>query len=87
MIDMLRIKRRVDTRGNVASVDEIARLLAIAVNRQAFALSQTFGENADDAAFAAISLTLTVDIGKTQNDKVEAKRLLIQAQIMFDRDF
>ncbi len=37
MIDMFRIKGCIDARGNITCIDEIARLLAVAVNRNVFA--------------------------------------------------
>ena len=86
MVDMLGAERDVDARGDVASVDEVARLLAVAVNRECFALGEALREDADDAALAAIALALAVDIGEAQDDEVEAKRLLVEAQVMLDRD-
>ena len=86
MIDMLGAERSVDARGDVAGVDEVARLLAVALDRELLALGEALRENADDAALAAIALALAVDIGEAQDDEVEAKRLLVEAQVMLDRD-
>ena len=86
VVDVLGAERGVDARGDVASVDEVARLLAVALDRERLALGEALREDADDAALAAIALALAVDIGEAQDDEVEAKRLLVEAQVMLDRD-
>lgn len=83
---MLRVERRADACRDVARVDEVARLLAVAVYRERPALCQALGEDADDAALTAIALALTVDIGEAQDDEVEPERLLVEAQVVLDRD-
>ena len=82
MVDILGAERSVDARGDVAGVDEVARLLAVAVDRERFALGEALGEDADDAALATIALALAVDIGEAQDDEVEAERLLVEPQVM-----
>ena len=84
-IPVQRIGRRV--RRVATTTQEQIGLMASLISESFGAARMVKAGAVDDAAFAAISLTLTVDIGKTQNDKVKTKRLLIQAQIMFDRDF
>lgn len=86
MVDVLGAERRVDARSDVAGIDEVTRLLAVAVDCERLALGEALGKDADDAALTAIALALAVDIGEAQDDEVEAKRLLVEAQVMLDRD-
>ena len=43
VVDVLGAKRRVDARSDVAGVDEVARLLAVAIDRERFALGEALG--------------------------------------------
>ena len=56
--------------GNIAGIDEIAGLVAVAENRKALMLGQKLTENADDAAFALFTLPFTVNIGKAENRRI-----------------
>ena len=63
-------KRIEDAVCDITGVDEVAGLISIAENGDAFPFGDAFRKNADDAAFPAVALAFTVDIGKAEDDIV-----------------
>ena len=85
-VDMLRRQRVDDAARDIPRVDEVARLSAIAEDRQPLAARDALRKDADDAALPLVALPLAVDISKAQHDVVEAVELLVERQIMLHRD-
>ena len=52
--------------GDVADINEIARLSSITENIHSFARRKFLCENTHDAAFAAVPLTFAINIGITE---------------------
>ena len=68
---------------DITGVDEVAGLISIAENGDAFPFGDTFRKNADDAAFTAIPLAFAVDIGKAEDDIVYAIGEAVELEIIF----
>ena len=58
--------------GNIAGIDEIAGLVAVAENRKALMLGQKLTENTDNTAFALFTLPFAIDVGKAENCRIQA---------------
>ena len=67
---------------DITGVDEIAGLISIAENGDALPFGDAFRKDADDAAFPAITLAFTVDIGKAENDIVYAIGEAVELEII-----
>ena len=74
-------------RGDIAHINEIAGLAAIAVDVQAVISAQTSGKNADHAAFAAIALPFAVNVGVTQNQIVQSIQRVVHLDIALGCQF
>lgn len=67
---------------DITGVDEVASLISIAENGDAFPFGDAFRKDADDAAFPAIPLTFSVDIGKAEDDVVDAIGEAVELKIV-----
>ena len=67
---------------DITGVNEVAGLISIAENGDALPFGDAFRKNADDAAFSAVSLAFTVDIGKAENDIVYAVSETVKLEII-----
>src|ERR1700738_5047638 len=67
-------------RNAVADVDEVARLLASAVNRQRLVGSHARGKDGHDSAFLADALARAVDVAIAQDRVIQPESALIDAQ-------
>ena len=68
---------------DITGVDEVAGLISITENGDAFPFGDAFRKDADDAAFPAIPLTFSVDIGKAEDDIVYAVGEAVELEIIF----
>lgn len=55
---------------DITGVDKVAGLISIAENGDTLPFGDAFRKDTDDAAFSAVALAFTVDIGKAENDIV-----------------
>lgn len=67
---------------DITSVNEVAGLISIAKNGDAVPFGDAFRKDADDAAFSAVSLAFTVDIGKAEDDIVYAVSEAVELEII-----
>ena len=67
---------------DITSVDEVAGLISITENGDALPFGDAFRKDADDAAFSAVALAFTVDIGKAENDIVYAVSEAVKLEII-----
>ena len=67
---------------DITGVDEVAGLISIAENGDAFRFGDAFRKDTDDAAFPAITLAFTVDIGKAEDDVVDAISKAVELEII-----
>ena len=67
---------------DITSVDEVAGLISIAENSDALPFGDAFRKDADDAAFPAVALAFTVDIGKAEDDIVYAVSEAVELEII-----
>ena len=67
---------------DITGVDEVAGLISIAENGDAFPFGDAFRKNADDAAFTAIPLAFAIDIGKAEDDVVDAVSEAVELEIV-----
>ena len=67
---------------DITGVDEVAGLISIAENGDAFPFGDAFRKDADDAAFTAIPLAFAVDIGKAEDDIVDAIGEAVELEIV-----
>lgn len=67
---------------DITGVNEVAGLLSITENGDAFPFGDAFRKDADDAAFPAVALAFTVDIGKAENDIVYAVGEAVELEII-----
>lgn len=72
---------------DITGVDEVAGLISIAENGDAFPFSDAFRKDADDAAFPAVALAFAVDIGKAEDDIVYAISKAVELEIVLSRLF
>ena len=61
-----------DGLGDIAGIDEIAGLIAVAEDRNPLTLGQKLAENTDDAAFALFALPFAIDVGKAEDRRIHA---------------
>ena len=71
-----------DTVCDITGVNEVAGLISIAENGDAFPFSHAFRKDADDAAFPAVALAFTIDIGKAEDDIVYAVSEAVELEII-----
>ena len=67
---------------DITGVNEVAGLISIAENGDALPFSHAFRKDADDAAFSAVALAFTVNIGKAENDIVYAVSEAVELEII-----
>lgn len=67
---------------DITGIDEVAGLISIAQNGDALPFGDAFRKDADDAAFSAVALAFTVDIGKAENDIVYAVSEAVKLEII-----
>ena len=67
---------------DITGVNEVAGLLSITENGDALPFGDAFRKDADDAAFPAVALAFTVDIGKAENDIVYAVSETVKLEII-----
>ena len=67
---------------DITGVNEVAGLLSITENGDALPFSHAFRKDADDAAFSAVALAFTVNIGKAENDIVYAVSEAVELEII-----
>ena len=67
---------------DITGVNEVAGLLSITENGDALPFSHAFRKDADDAAFPAVTLAFTVDIGKAEDDIVYAVSESVKLEII-----
>ena len=75
-------KRIKDAVCDITGVDEVAGLISIAENGDAFPFCDAFRKDTDDAAFPAVTLAFTVDIGKAEDDVVYAIGEAVELEIV-----
>ena len=75
-------KRIKDAVCDITGVDEVAGLISIAKNGDALPFGDAFRKDADDAAFPAITLAFTIDIGKAEDDIVYAVSEAVELEII-----
>lgn len=75
-------KRIKDAVCDITGVDEVAGLISIAENGDAFPFGDAFRKDADDAAFPAVALAFAVDIGKAEDDVVDAISEAVELEII-----
>lgn len=71
-----------DTVCDITGVDEVAGLISITENGDALPFGDAFRKDADDAAFPAIALAFTIDIGKAEDDIVYAIGEAVELEII-----
>ena len=71
-----------DTVCDITGINEVAGLLSITENGDALPFSHAFRKDADDAAFSAVALAFTVDIGKAEDDIVYAVSEAVELEII-----
>ena len=71
-----------DAACDITGVNEVAGLISIAENGDALPFSHAFRKDADDAAFPAVTLAFTVDIGKAEDDIVYAIGEAVKLEII-----
>ena len=84
-VSLLRRQGADDAVGNIADVNVIPRLAAVAIDRNVHVTGSPFGKYVDNASFAADFGPFAVDVGKAQDDVIQSIPLVIQAQVRFDR--
>ena len=67
---------------DITSIDEVAGLISIAENGDALPFGHAFRKDADDAAFSAVALAFTVDIGKAEDDVIYAVSESVELEII-----
>ena len=67
---------------DITGVDEVAGLISIAENSDAFPFGDAFRKDADDTAFPAVALAFAVDIGKAEDDIVYAVGEAVELEII-----
>lgn len=67
---------------DITGVNEVAGLISIAENGDALPFCHALRKDADDAAFSAVALPFTVDIGKAENDVVYAVGEAVELEII-----
>lgn len=67
---------------DITGVDEVAGLISITENSDALPLGDAFRKDADDAAFPAVALAFTIDIGKAEDDIVYAVSEAVELEII-----
>ena len=67
---------------DITGVDKVAGLISIAENGDTLPFGDAFRKDADDAAFSAVALAFTVDIGKAENDIVYAVSESVKLEII-----
>ena len=67
---------------DITGVNEVAGLISITENGDALPFGNAFRKDADDAAFPAVTLAFTVDIGKAENDIVYAVSESVKLEII-----
>lgn len=67
---------------DITGVDEVAGLISIAENGDALPFGNAFRKDADDAAFPAVALAFTIDIGKAEDDIVYAVSEAVELEII-----
>lgn len=67
---------------DITGVDKVAGLISIAENGDALPFGDAFRKDTDDAAFPAVALAFTVDIGKAENDIVYAVSESVKLEII-----
>ena len=67
---------------DITGVNEVAGLLSITENGDALPFGDAFRKDADDAAFSAVALAFTVDIGKAEDDIVYAIGEAVEIEII-----
>ena len=70
---------------DIAGVDEVPGLFPVAEDGDALTLRQPFGEDADDAALAAVALAFAVDVGEPERHVVDAEDPMVQGQVLLHR--
>ena len=68
---------------DITGINEVAGLISIAENGDVLPFSDAFRKDADDAAFPAVALAFTIDIGKAENDIVYAVSESVKLEIIF----
>ena len=82
------LRERGEIRGrDVVHADEIARLPAVAENRERFSLGEKFRKNINDAAFTVCALARAVDIAVAKDGVIETVEIFVQLQIFFRHHF
>ena len=67
---------------DITGVNEVAGLISITENGDALPFGDAFRKDADDAAFPAVALAFTVDIGKAEDDIVYAIGEAVKLEII-----
>lgn len=67
---------------DITGIDEVAGLISITENGDAFPFGDAFRKDTDDAAFTAIPLAFAVDIGKAEDDIVYAIGKAVELEII-----
>ena len=67
---------------DITGVNEVAGLISITENGDALPFGDAFRKDADDAAFPAVALAFTVDIGKAEDDIVYAVSEAVELEII-----
>src|ERR1035437_3533641 len=73
--------------GDVRHEHVIARLLAIAVDRERAAVEESLAEDRDDAGLPAWVLSRTVDVRVAQRDGIEAVGASVVGEVVLDAEF
>ena len=68
---------------DITGVDEIAGLISIAENGDAFPFGDAFRKDADDAAFPAVALAFAVDVREAEDDVIDAEGEAIELKVVF----
>ena len=72
---------------DITGVNEVSGLISITENGDALPFCHAFRKDADDAAFSAVALAFTIDIGKAENDVVYAVGEAVELEIILSRLF
>lgn len=67
---------------DITGVNKVAGLISIAKNGDVLPFCHAFRKDADDAAFPAVALPFTVDIGKAEDDVVYAVSESVELEII-----
>ena len=67
---------------DITGVNEVAGLISIAENGDTLPFGDAFRKDTDDAAFSAVALAFTVDIGKAEDDIVYAVSEAVELEII-----